>query len=180
MQLLCWSHLYMGVVQIQADIQYKHKQADSKQTYKHMKAQTSRQQADIQTHESTWVVQIQAGIQYKHKQADSKHMKAQTSRQQADIQDTRRQHQTHECIGTRQTHKTQDTSTSTIMSHTWKHKQTGSKQTYKTQEEPLQIQECIGAYKTQEDKTDTRRQQQTQECIGATTDNISIAIRLHI
>ena len=36
-------------------------------------------------------------------------MTAQTSRQQADIQDTRRQHQTHECIGTRQTHKTQDT-----------------------------------------------------------------------
>ena len=107
-----------GVAQIQADIPYKHKQADSKHTYKHMKAQTSRQQADIQTHESTWVVQIQAGIQYKHKQADSKHMKAQTSRQQADIQDTRRQHQTHECIGTRQTHKTQDTSTSTIMSHT--------------------------------------------------------------
>ena len=27
----------MGVAQIQADIQYKHKQADSKQTYKHMK-----------------------------------------------------------------------------------------------------------------------------------------------
>ena len=73
----------MGVVQIQADIQYKHKQADSKQTYKHMKAQTSRQQADIQTHESTWVVQMQAGIQYKHKQADSKHMKAQTSRQRS-------------------------------------------------------------------------------------------------
>ena len=127
-----------------------------------IQAQASRQQADIQTHESTWVVQMQAVIQYKHKQADSKHMKAPTSRQQADIQDTRRQHQTHECIGTRQTHKTQDTSTSTIMSHTWKHKQTGSKQTYKTQEEPLQIQECIGAYKTQEDKTDTRRQQQTQ------------------
>jgi hypothetical protein len=60
--------LVHGVVQIQADIQYKHKQADSKQTYKHMKAQTSRQQADIQTHESTWVVQMQAGIQYKHKQ----------------------------------------------------------------------------------------------------------------
>ena len=99
----------MGVVQIQTK-QYKHKQADSKQTYKHMKAQTSRQQADIQTHESTWAVQMQAGIQYKHKQADSKHMKAQTSRQQADIQDTRRQHQTHECIVTiaRHTrHKTQ-------------------------------------------------------------------------
>ena len=108
----------MGVVQIQADIQNTHKQADSKETYKHMKAQTRRQQADIQTHESTWVVQIQASMQYKHKQANSKHMKAQTSRQQADIQDTRRQHQTHECIGTRQTHKTQDTSTSTIMSHT--------------------------------------------------------------
>jgi hypothetical protein len=73
---LCWSYLHMGVVQIQADIQYKHK--------------------------------------HKHES----HMKAQTSRQQADIQDTRRQHQTHECIGTRQTHKTQDTGTSTIMSHT--------------------------------------------------------------
>ena len=43
----------MGVVQIQADIQNTHKQADSKETYKHMKAQTRRQQADIQTHEST-------------------------------------------------------------------------------------------------------------------------------
>ena len=42
----------MGVVHIQTK-QYKHKQADSKQTYKHMKAQTSRHQADIQTHEST-------------------------------------------------------------------------------------------------------------------------------
>ena len=42
----------MGVVQIQTK-QYKHKLADSKQTYKHMKAQTSRQQADIQTHDST-------------------------------------------------------------------------------------------------------------------------------
>ena len=64
------------------------------------------------------VVHIQADIQYKHKHEHESHMKAQTSRQQADIQDTRRQHQTHECIGTRQTHKTQDTGTSTIMSHT--------------------------------------------------------------
>ena len=152
----------MGVVQIQTDIKYKHKHNHES----HMKAQTSRQQADIQDTRR----QLQT----------HEHMKAQTSRQQADIQDTRRQHQTHECIGTRQTHKTQDTSTSTIMRHTCKHKQTGSKQTYKTQEEPLQIQECIGAYKTQEDKTDTKRQQQTQECIGVTLDNISIAIRLHI
>jgi len=63
------------------------------------------------------VVQIQADIQDKHKHNHEPHMKAQTSRQQADIQDTRRQ--------------------------------TSSKHTYKTQEGPLQIQECIGAYKTQ-------------------------------
>ena len=76
-------------------------------------------------------VQIQADIQYKHTHNHESHMKAQTSIQQADIHDTRRQHQTHECIGTIQTHKTQYTSTSTIMSHTSKHKQADSKQTYK-------------------------------------------------
>ena len=73
----------MGVVQIQADIQYKHKQADSKQTYKHMKAQTSRQQADIQTHESTWVVQIQAGIQYKQAQESRQQTHESTNKQTA-------------------------------------------------------------------------------------------------
>ena len=73
---------------------------------------------------------------HKHKHNHESHMKAQSNKQQADIQETRR--------------------TTTA------------------------IQECIGAYQTQEDKTDTRRQQQTQECIGATTDNISIVIRLHI
>ena len=54
---------------------YKHKQADSKQTYKHMKDKTQH---------------IQADIQYKHKHNHESHMKAQTNRQQADIQDTRR------------------------------------------------------------------------------------------
>ena len=145
----------------------------------------------------------------RRQQADSKTASRHTrhKRQQADIQDTRRQHQTHECIGTRQTQEEpiQDKAASRHTRHKKNHyskqdkaasrhtrqgsKQTyrhntrqqayiqdkaasrhtdtrqGSTQTYKTLEEPLQIQEYIGAYKTQEDKTDTIRQQHTQECI---------------
>ena len=69
----------MGVVQIQADIQYKHKHNHES----HMTAQTRRQQADIQDTRRQQQTQEYIG----------------TYKTQEDKTDTRRHQQTQECIG---------------------------------------------------------------------------------
>ena len=97
----------------------------------HMKAQTNRQQADIQdTRRTTTDTRMHRGIQDTRRQ--DRHKKTTTDTRIH--RDNTRQHKhwvTHDSTNK----QTYNTSTSTIMSHTWQHKQADSKQTYKTQED---------------------------------------------